>query len=144
MMSISLETLLSIASFSIAFGGLIVGVFFRAGPKKGDPHKKIELLLAVLFLVILFTGVLLYRVYQHERRIESISVEILKIIGNEKKTTLQIQKGLLGVFNYVEANEAIGLLIRKNLIRPVTLELQDRSGEWYEVQAFWVRSFGAN
>ena len=142
--SISLETLLSIASFSIALGGLIVGVFFSAGPKKGDPQKRMVLLLAVLFLVILLTGVVLYRVYQHGRPIDSISAQIMGIISNDRKTAFQVQESLSGVFSYTEVSEALDQLVQKTLIRPVIIELHDQSGEMYRVQAFWVRSFDVN
>lgn len=134
MQGLPLEKLLSIASFSIAIGGLVVKVFFPAGPKK---EALIVVIIAFLFLT---TGVSLYQVRQHDRRVEAMATEIVNGFGNEMKTIDQITEGLHKPDPAI-VDEAIDRLVNEKQLGHEVVPMGHDSAGKFRVRTYYVISW---
>jgi hypothetical protein len=129
----SLISLLSVASFAIAAGGLAVRFFWPAGPAK-------QHLTAASFIFLLLVSVsLVWQQGKEEAEVRRTADDIVKAMGSEKCTFEDILPRLQQP-NYQIAKEAIDLLVDEKDIGFETLSSEE-SGEPHQIRLYHVRAF---
>ena len=129
----SLISLVSVASFAIAAGGLAVRFFWPAGPAKQ------QLIAASFIFLLLVSGLLLWQQQKEKVEIRRTADDIVKVMGNGKCTYEDILSKLLHP-NYQIANEAIDLLIDEKDIGSETFPIVE-SGESHLIRLYYVRAY---
>ena len=125
---------LPVASFALAAGGLAVRFFAPSGPAK-------QTLIAAVFLFILVaSGLLWQQDWEEKRQVQRAAIEIISIVGNEKRTYEEIVAGLRQP-NYQVANRAIDLLIDENRLGSEEATIIDKTDRVFRVRLYYVRSF---
>ena len=130
----NLEVLLSIASFALATAGIVVRFFFPAGPAKQT------LLAALLIFIMLASGTLLRESWEVDRQIRTAADDMVRIIGNEKRTLEDILVGLRQP-NYNTASAALDLLIEEERVGSEAIMVADDSEGEIRVRLYFVRTF---
>ncbi len=126
---------LPVASFALAAGGLCVRLFVPAGPARQT------LVAAVLIFLVLSSGLVWRQDQECKRQIVEIAENIVRILGNEKRTYEQIAAGLRNQ-SYYTTNAAIDLLLREKRIGIEVPTIIDRDSEKsYQITLFYVRTF---
>lgn len=128
-------SLLPIASFSIAAGGLIIRLFWPEGPAKK------HLIAACLIFLLATSGALWWQQRNEEAEIRRAANDIVALMGNETHTYDEIVLGLRNP-DYRVFNAALELLIREQRIgsegATITDKRDDRSRR---VRLYFVRTF---
>jgi hypothetical protein len=130
----SLASYLPIASFALAASGLAVRFFMPSGPAKET------LIGAVLIFLILGSGALWQSDRNRMRQVREIADEIVKVVGNEKRTYEEIIGGLRQP-TYQLTNTAIDLLISENRLGSEAVTITDRADKEYRIRLYFVRTF---
>ena len=133
---LSLELVLSIASFALAIAGLIVRFFLPDRPAK---HT---LIAAVLIFILIISSASLFKIWEEDKEIQSAAEDILRIIGNEKRTF----EDILADFrqpDYKIISDALDLLIEEKRVgsKILTFSIDEQNGG--RARLYFVRTFGS-
>ncbi len=128
-------SLLPIASFSIAAGGLIIRLFWPEGPAKK------HLIAACLIFLLATSGALWWQQRDEEARIRRVANDIVAIMGNETHTYDEIVLGLRDP-DYRVVNAALDLLIGEQRIGSEGATINDKKDDRSRrVRLYFVRTF---
>ena len=127
---LSLKQLLPYFSFTISVAVLMVWVFFSF-----NSHNE-AILIAIITLLVLITGVELYRTINQERHIEAVAKQIFIALGSDTKTIDQLYWDLPPADRTV-LSEALDYLIRSNKINYTTLNLHDNLGREFPTPSYY-------
>jgi hypothetical protein len=131
----SLLTYLPVASFALAAAGLGVRVFVPTGPARQT------LLAAVLVFLVLASGLIWRQEQNCKEQIGELATDIIRLLGNEKRTYEQIVAGLRNQ-TYYKTNAALDLLLREKRIGTESPTIVDQdSRKNYQITLFYVRTF---
>jgi|ERR1017187_7793402 hypothetical protein len=128
-------SLIPIASFSIAAGGLVVRLFWPDGPAKK------HLIAACLVFLLATSGALLWQQRDDEAKVRRAADDIVAIMGNETHTYDEIVLGLR-LPDYRVVNAALELLIREQRIGSEGATITDKRDDRSRlVRLYFVRTF---
>lgn len=131
----SIFSLIPLASFSIAAGGLAVRLFWPEGTAKK------HLIVACLVFLLLTSASLWWRQFDEQVRIRKAAGEIMAVMGNETRTYEEILLGLRQP-EYRIVNAAIGLLHREQRIGSDTVPIIDKNDDRHRlVRLYFARAF---
>jgi len=131
---LTLLSYLPVASFALAAGGLAVRFFAPSGPAKQT------LIAAVLIFLLVTSGLLWRQDWEEKRQVREAADEIIRIVGNEKRTYEDILAGLRQP-NYQVANGAIDLLVDEKRLGSEDATIIDKTDKPFRVRLYYVRSF---
>lgn len=134
--SLSLELVLSIASFALAIAGLIIRFFLPDRPAK---HT---LIAAVLIFILLISSASLFNIWEENNAIQRAAEDIVRIIGNEKRTF----EDILADFrqpDYKIISDALDLLIEEKRVGSKVLTFFIDEQNEGRVRLYFVRTFGS-
>ncbi len=134
-MSDSPLSLIPMASFAIAAGGLVVRLFWPDGPAKK------HLIAACLLFLLVMAGALWWQQWDAEVKVREAADEIVANMGNATPTYDEILSGLRQP-DYRVVNAAIELLIREKRIgsQPATI-IDKKDDHPIVVRLYFVRTF---
>lgn len=127
-----IETFLNIASFSISVGGLVAVFVVKSGKKK-------EIALGVVVAVLIATsGTTLYSSYQHEKYVDRVQEEMVKILSSEAITFDDLYQNIYPPVSHELLREALYDGVEKGAIgyRPVRLQSNSKI---MSVKVFYAR-----
>jgi len=133
MLDFSFDSYLPIASFALAAGGLAVRFLVPSGPAKQT------LIAAVLIFLVLGSGLTWQRDYARTRRVRAVAAEIIRVVGNEKRTVDDIM-GRLRKPEYSLVVAAIDLLHEDALLGSDTVTIIDKADNRFPIRLYYVRS----
>jgi hypothetical protein len=133
MLDFSFDSYLPIASFALAAGGLAVRFLVPSGPAKQT------LIAAVLIFLVLGSGLMWQRDYARTRRVRAVAAEIIRVVGNEKRTVDDIM-GRLRKPEYSLVVAAIDLLHEDALLGSDTVTIIDKADNRFPIRLYYVRS----
>jgi hypothetical protein len=125
---------LSIASFAMASAGLVVRVAMKEGPAK---HVCI---VAAFIFVLLFSGALVQQQWAERREIRKAADEIVRIIGNGRRTYEDVVAGLRSP-NHQTTNGAMEMLLDEQRVGSDEAVITDDAGNPLRVRLYFVRTF---
>ena len=126
-----IEMFLYIASFSISVGGL-VAVFVVKGGKK-------EIVLSVVVASLVATsGITLYSSYQHEKNVDRVQEEIVKILSSEAITFDDLYQNIFPPVPHELLREALYDGIEEGAIGYQPMRLQS-TGKIMSIKVFYAR-----
>ncbi|OIP87002.1 MAG: hypothetical protein AUK24_10070 [Syntrophaceae bacterium CG2_30_49_12] len=127
-----IEIFLSIASFSISVGGL-VAVFVV----KNDKKKEIVFSVVVAAIIVI-SGATLYSSYQHEKYVDRVQDEIVKILSLEALTFDDLYQNIFPPVSHELLREALYGGIEERFIGYRPMRLQS-NGKMMSVKVFYAR-----
>jgi len=133
MIELFLESYLPVASFALAAGGLAVRFFVPSGPAKQT------LIAAVLIFLVLSSGLMWQRDYARTRRVRAVASEIIRVLGNEKRTVDDIM-GRLRKPEYALVVAAIDLLHEDERLGSDAVTIIDKADTRFPIRLYYVRS----
>jgi hypothetical protein len=130
----SVFSLLPLASFAIAAGGLAVRFWWPAGPAK-------QILIAASFVFLLLaSGFLWAQQRGQERQVRDTADEIVRFMGNEKRTYDEILMGLRRPNDRI-VNLAVDFLIGEKRLGSEPTTIVDKSDNTFLIRRYFVRTF---
>ena len=132
--SLSLELILSIASFALAIAGLAVRFFLPDRPAK---HT---LIAAVLIFILIISSASIFKIWEENKEIQRAAEDVVRIIGNEKRTL----EDILADFrqpDYKIISDAIDLLIEEERVGSKVLTFSIDGQNKVRARLYFVRSF---
>jgi hypothetical protein len=131
----SLLTYLPVASFAIAAGGLAIRFFVPTGP--ASQH----LMAAVFVFILAASGVVWRQERECRKQIAEVATEIVRLLGNDKRTYEEIAAGLRNQV-YYKTNAALDQLAHENRVGIEVLTIWDRdTNKKYQITLYYVRTF---
>lgn len=127
-----MEIFLNIASFSISVGGLIAVFVVK------DNKRKAIVFGAVVAALIATSGIALYLSYQHEKYMDRIQEEMIKILSSEAITFDDLYQNIFPPVSHELLREALYDGIEEGLIgyRPIRMQ---SNGKTMSVKVFYAR-----
>jgi len=126
------ESYLPIASFALAAAGLAVRFFLPSGPAKQT------LIAAVLIFLVLNSGLQWQREYARTRKIRASAAEIIKVVGNEKRTLEDIMSRVRKP-EYSLVVAAIDLLHEEERLGSEAVTIIDKADTRFLIRLYYVR-----
>jgi len=124
---------LPIASFALAAGGLAVRLWWR------DESAR-QALIVTIFIFLVVSSVLIWqRDYARTRQIRAVAAEIIRVVGNEKRTVDEIM-GRLRKPEYSLVVAAIDLLHEEERLGSDTTTIIDKADNQFTIRRYYVRS----
>jgi hypothetical protein len=127
-----IEIFLSIASFSISAGGLVAVFVVK------DDKKKVIVLSVIVSAIVVTSSVGLYSYYQHEKYINSVQEELVKILSPEPLTFDDLYQNIFPPVSHELLREALYDGIEKRFIGYRCLRLQSKA-KTMSVKVFYTR-----
>jgi hypothetical protein len=131
---LSLLSYLPVASFALAASGLAIRFFFPSGSAKQT------LIAAVLIFLFLTCGLLWQQDSAQRKQVRRAADEIVKVIGNDKRTYEEIV-GSLRQPSYQVVTTALTLLIDEQRIGSEDTTIIDKPPRPLRLRVYFVRSF---
>jgi len=135
----SLESWLSIVSFSIAISGFIALLIDenRAGPSKPPkPRRKIALISSAIVALILLTGIEVFNAVRYQNELDRIEEQIVEKLGIDRLT-------LYGIFERLAAedfdsySEALHRAVRNGVIGHTRDQIVGEGGKSITVRFYY-------
>lgn len=127
----TVETILAIASFALALGGLVPIFFLRE-------QKKIVALIITVSALLVTTSVALFRVLQHEKIIIEVQAKFRMELSEKSKTLDQLDQDLPNHIEYADIVEALFRGLDKDSLGQKTIYFV-RDGESIPVKVYFAK-----
>ena len=127
------EAYLPLASFALAAGALAVRLIWRGG------RARETLIAACLIFILLASGLHWRRTMEIRQHTRKVAEEIVKVIGNEKKTYEDILYGLRQPDSQVTMR-ALDLLIAQERVGSEPKTLIDKADNDFHIRLYFVRT----
>ena len=130
-----IEKILPLVSFAFGFAGFVGGLLPKDSPRT---RSSVVFLLACLVAFVATGSVTLWQRHQRSTHIQSISEEILHILGNEAKSIDQLHEKL-AFEDLGTVSEAVALLVRTKTVDNRVADVRDDANLRYRARLFFAR-----
>lgn len=131
----TIESFLSIASFALSVGGLVLFFLYK------DPSQKKWVAVGVVVaLLVATTGISVYQNYRHNQLISRIEKEIIAKLSHNTWTFDQLYQEL-HFEPFPVVNEALFDLVEKGVIGHRVIEFRDDHGSMLQARGYYLASY---
>jgi hypothetical protein len=130
-----MEQVISLVSFALGFAGFVGSLLSNSSSRT---RFWVIMLLACLVAFVATGSVSFWQSHQRFVHVQTVSEEILRILGKEAKTIDQLHEGLM-FEHFGTVSEALGELVKANKVGHRVVEVKDGADLPYRTRLYFAR-----
>jgi hypothetical protein len=137
--TISVETLIALASMVFGLGGFLTGIF----PSDKPRTTRLKIILMTCFVAFVSTAsVSVWQNHQHSERVLATTEKLVAILGAGPKTIDQLYEESFPA-DFSTVSESLGKLIETKKVDHRVEDVKDTAGLPYRVRLYFVKQPGS-